>query len=312
MPTNQRKARKEIEKKEFHFPKASDFEPTVPKRQPKTKWKGAANRKYNLKKSDHEKRLLVSKYIAGETNSPQTLPVSVDLRAKFPPVWDQGQTSACTSFATCAAIAYHNPSLDPSRAFLYWQERSIDGTTGQDSGSSLDTAVKAAEQFGTPPEQQWPFNQQTLFAPPPQNLYQVAVNGKVTQAYTVDEITEYKTALANGVPVIIGMQVFSFFESGDMALSGVMKMPQPNESSLGGHAVCLVGYSDAQQAFLVRNSWGTDWGMNGYFWLPYQFAQNQQYVWDCYAIQKTQNNLQNEHPKSSFWSRILSKIKSWV
>jgi C1A family cysteine protease len=43
------------------------------------------------------------------------------------------------------------------------------------------------------------------------------------------------------------------------------------ESFLGGHAVLAVGYDDFYQRFMVQNSWGTSWGIKGYFTMPYAY-----------------------------------------
>ena len=48
-------------------------------------------------------------------------------------------------------------------------------------------------------------------------------------------------------------------------------MPQPSESNLGGHCVMIVGYQDSTKQFIVRNSWGSSWGLSGYFYLPYEY-----------------------------------------
>jgi C1A family cysteine protease len=61
-------------------------------------------------------------------------------------------------------------------------------------------------------------------------------------------------------------------------------MPSPNEQMLGGHAVLAVGYDDAQQRFLVRNSWGDGWGMGGYFTMPYTYLTERSLSSDFWAI----------------------------
>jgi C1A family cysteine protease len=65
--------------------------------------------------------------------------------------------------------------------------------------------------------------------------------------------------------------VYDSFESQDVAKTGVVPMPTPDESVLGGHAVVAVGYDDSTQRFLVRNSWGSGWGQEGYFTIPYAY-----------------------------------------
>jgi len=77
--------------------------------------------------------------------------------------------------------------------------------------------------------------------------------------------------LAAGYPFVFGFTVYESFETQDMAHSGVLQMPQPDEQVLGGHAGLAVGYDDASQRFIVRNSWGTDWGQAGYFTMPYAY-----------------------------------------
>ncbi|CAE7671289.1 unnamed protein product [Symbiodinium necroappetens] len=63
-----------------------------------------------------------------------------------------------------------------------------------------------------------------------------------------------------------------------------MVMPQANDQQLGGHAVCAVGYDDFQQCFIVRNSWGEEWGDKGYFYMPYEYMCNPALASDFWAI----------------------------
>jgi C1A family cysteine protease len=65
-----------------------------------------------------------------------------------------------------------------------------------------------------------------------------------------------------------------------------MPMPKPTESVLGGHAVLCVGYDDARQMFIVRNSWGEGWGDKGYFYMPYAYMTNPDLANSQWTIRK--------------------------
>jgi C1A family cysteine protease len=87
----------------------------------------------------------------------------------------------------------------------------------------------------------------------------------------VQDLNQMKGCLASGYPFVFGFTVYKSFEDDAVAQSGHAPMPAAGEQVLGGHAVSAVGYDDAQQWFICRNSWGTGWGMQGYFTLPYAY-----------------------------------------
>ena len=84
-----------------------------------------------------------------------------------------------------------------------------------------------------------------------------------------------KTALVSGFPVLIGLQLYTSFESDEVAKTGVVPMPDTTkETLLGGHAVQIWAYNDSTQLFLLSNSWGKSWGLPtspGYFTMPYAY-----------------------------------------
>ena len=84
-------------------------------------------------------------------------------------------------------------------------------------------------------------------------------------------LNQLKGCLASGFPFVFGFAVYESFESPQVAKTGQVPMPQSNEALLGGHAVLAVGYDEAKQRFIVRNSWGKGWGMKGYFTMPYPY-----------------------------------------
>ena len=84
-------------------------------------------------------------------------------------------------------------------------------------------------------------------------------------------LNQLKGCLAHGNPFVFGIAVYASFESDQVAQTGQVPMPAPGEQLLGGHAIMAVGYDDSTQRFTVRNSWGSGWGMSGYFTLPYAY-----------------------------------------
>lgn len=96
--------------------------------------------------------------------------------------------------------------------------------------------------------------------------------------------SQLKACLAEGFPFVFGISVYSSFESDEVAKTGVVPMPGKFERMVGGHAVCCVGYNDADQRYIVRNSWGTDWGMGGYFTIPYDFVHNANLADDFWTV----------------------------
>jgi C1A family cysteine protease len=87
---------------------------------------------------------------------------------------------------------------------------------------------------------------------------------------------------------VFGFSVYESFESQSVASTGHAPMPKPKEPLLGGHAVVAVGYDDSKQWFVVRNSWGTNWGLSGYFTMPYAYLLDGNLSDDFWTIRLVQ------------------------
>ena len=200
----------------------------------------------------------------------QPAPASVDLRPRMPPVYDQGQLGSCTANALCAMMQYYDAQLRGSRLFLYYNERAQEGTVASDAGATLADGIKCLQTQGLCQESLWPYVPQRFAQKPADVCYASALSHEALVPSYVP-LSQLKLALGAGHPVAVGIRVYESFESAAAARTGAVPMPAPGEKLLGGHAVVLCGYRDADQRWLLRNSWGAGWGAGGYFTLPYAY-----------------------------------------
>jgi C1A family cysteine protease len=222
------------------------------------------------------------------------LPPKVDLRGECPGVYDQGQLGSCTANAIASALEFDQMKqkeqpFTPSRLFIYYNERVMEGTVGSDSGAQIRDGVKTVNQEGAPAETDWPYDIAKFTDKPPQNAYDDA---KQHEAILYQRLTQtlpqLKGCLAAGYPFVFGFVVYESFESQEVASTGQGQMPAAGEKQLGGHAVLAVGYDEDQQRFTIRNSWGSGWGMAGYFTLPYPYLLQGTLSSDFWTIRAVQ------------------------
>jgi len=219
------------------------------------------------------------------------LPLIVDLRPKMPVVYDQGNLGSCTSNAFCAVYQYLKPQLQGSRLFLYYNTRSIEDTIPYDNGATLYGTIKSIKKNGLCRETKWPYIITKFAIKPSPECYTIALANKNINAYNVqNDLNFMKNYLNAGFPLVIGIAIYSEFESDAVAKTGIVPMPSSNSTFLGGHAVVVVGYNDTKKVWIVRNSWGSSWGDKGYFYLPYPYLTNPTLCSDIWYITKNNNN----------------------
>lgn len=224
------------------------------------------------------------------------LPAHVDLRPQMPPVYDQGQLGSCTGNSTAGAVQFErmrqnlaNADLVPSRLFIYYNERVIEHTISSDSGAQIRDGIKTLAKKGACYESgdaAWPYDISRFAVRPADNCYAAAKLDRAVQYSRLDStsLDQLKSCLAAGFPFVFGFTVYESFESAAVAQSGVVPMPKAHEQVLGGHAVLCVGYDDASARFIVRNSWGDQWGQAGYFTIPYAYLTNLNLADDFWTI----------------------------
>jgi C1A family cysteine protease len=222
-----------------------------------------------------------------------SLPQVVDLRAVDSPIEDQGNLGSCTSNALAGAIQFLETKdkvkpapANMSRLFIYYNERVIENTVNSDSGAALRDGIKTLATQGCCPEVEWPYVISKFEQKPHPICYTTALTHVIQSYYRVNTLSDMQTCLASGFPFVFGFTVYESFESDQVAATGIVPMPAANEQVLGGHAVMAVGYDMTSQRFIVRNSWGKNWGLKGYFTIPFAYLTNPNLASDMWYISK--------------------------
>lgn len=210
------------------------------------------------------------------------IPPSVDLRKWCSPVRDQGQQGSCTGFALTALREFMEiksgnpvPEAQLSPAFIYYEERQQEGTTGNcNAGAMIRDGFRVLNKTGACPETDDPYSDATCKGPSRRAMTD-ARKFTISAYHRITTVGGLKQALAAGDGCVLGIAVYSSFESLDAG--GHVPMPTAADSLEGGHAIFCCGYSDDAAApgggyLLLKNSWGSGYGLAGYIYLPYAYV----------------------------------------
>ena len=230
---------------------------------------------------------------------PQTLalPPRVDLTEgwdsePFDPVWQQGSLGSCGPQTAAADIVFailrqqkgaNSPM--PSRLFIYWHTRYVMGTLNSDSGVTNRDLLKSLARYGWCDESAWPYDIAKYKVEPPLEAKNEALKWRIDKYHAVpQDLTTLKACLAGGDPFILGFSVYSSIESASVQRSGNIPRPSRGDRQVGGHDVLCVGYDDSTTSFKIRNSWGREWGKDGYGTLPYSYVTDRNLAGDFWTI----------------------------
>lgn len=211
------------------------------------------------------------------------LPDSFDLRSSQSPVENQFHFGICYAMAGTAFQEYWNTKeygtlIDLSERFVVWGTKKISGLT-EIQADYLVNAIKAIISFGTPLEKDYPndfsLSWERFIEEPPAEIKQKALEFRGKTYWRVDtDLESLRQAIyQNKSPLFIGMPWYSSYNKPEA--DGRLPLPSGKKS---GHAVLCVGWEGEKLWF--KNSWGTDWGAKGYFYIPFNDFQKYE-IWDA-------------------------------
>lgn len=192
------------------------------------------------------------------------------------PILDQGDIGSCVIHTLAYSILQNTKNtVMPSRLALYAICRILDNTSlDSDDGTMIRTACSAIKNYGVCLEKLYPYVTSKFSDFPPLTIFQ---NSKIFRSFTYIAIKQDLPSLKNALttskrPIVCGIMVYDSFMSNDVALTGIVPMPDTkNETLQGGHAITIIGYDDKKNVFVCVNSWGPTWGDKGKFYMPYNY-----------------------------------------
>jgi len=213
---------------------------------------------------------------------PLESPESVDLSSFLPPIGNQGKQGSCVGWATGyylkgfqenvedANNSIQNPNNLLSPAFIYNQIKVADCA----SGSQIPTALELISSTGIVTLNEMPYDENVCDQQPTETQINLAEENKIISFSYLDGNTLFdqaKAFLNNNQPIVIAITIdrnhFGKIDSNGDAVY------REFENADGAHAMLVVGYDDTKNAFKAVNSWGKNWGNNGFVWIDYKAFQ---------------------------------------
>lgn len=224
----------------------------------------------NIKKEEEEEEEIKIDYI--------------DLRKNFNEIFDQGKIGSCTANALTSIFEYDKPLFRGSRLFLYYNERKYINETHKDEGAYLSDGIMALKSYGICEEKYFPYIISNVFKEPSKEAYENGKRHYVLEGFEIsNNIKEIKKWLIKNEPIAIGIAIYTNFMN---SKTGIIEIPKKGDEYIGGHAVIICGFDEKNKRFILRNSWGIYWGDKGYFYLPYEYINNNELCGDLWIIRR--------------------------
>lgn len=207
------------------------------------------------------------------------LPKRVDLTSKLTKVENQLTLGSCSAQSMSTFMEFVNEHIygkehvELSPLYLYYKEREMEGNINIDAGACLRDGMKVLNQNGICRDKLHPYKIDEFKKKPSLEADMDAKNYKLTQYQRLLTVDQIKNCLYQGFPVVFGMILYRSFENKVAEVTGNIQLPdRKTEANLGGHAMLICGYDDDKNGgvFIVRNSWGKQWGDNGNCYIRYE------------------------------------------
>jgi len=220
---------------------------------------------------------------------------TIDLREWDSPVEDQLSIGSCVGNAIASAYEltvrrlYPEKFTELSRLFIYYNSRLFDNSYTEDTGTYIRDGLKASARYGICEEKLWPYVEDKFNVQPTPECYVNAAHRIVTRYESLYSLKDMIEILNDNRPIVVGMKIYDNF----MSLSpvdSIIKLPRVAERRRDSHAVVVIGYNMSSEIFLAKNSFGTTWGEQGYFWIPFEYMRTQAFEKWCFDI-SSQNTI---------------------
>ena len=247
---------------------------------------------YGAKPDSFDYTDLKKRYSYYKVPSTQSLPV--DLRGYVDQVYDQGKLNSCTANAVCSVLAMDlkkqgYAGFNPSRLFLFYNTREMSYYSFSSEYSIRDT-LKAMSRHGVCNEHSWPYSDSFYRHrdKPPKSCFKAAKANTLYKYKRLEQdIGQLRACLSKKCPFVFGFKVYKTFAK-RMRKCGCMPMQTKDDRSYSfsskGQALVAVGFDDKKECVTVLNSWGKDWGDDGYFYMPYDVITDKDMCFDFWKL----------------------------